>query len=39
MNLGHALTAAVLHLLRPLVRVLLRHGMAYDEFAELTRRT
>ena len=39
MNLRHALTAAVLHLLRPLVRVLLRHGMAYDEFTELARRT
>ncbi len=39
MNLRPALTAAVLHLLRPLVRVLLRHGMAYDEFAELARRT
>ncbi|MEQ1806689.1 MAG: DUF6502 family protein [Burkholderiaceae bacterium] len=38
MNLRHALTAAVLHLLRPLVRVLLRHGMAYDDFAELARR-
>jgi hypothetical protein len=38
MNLRHALTAAVLHLLRPLVRVLLRHGMAYDDFAELVRR-
>ena len=39
MNLRHALTAAVLHLLRPLVRVLLRHGMAYDDFAELARRS
>ncbi len=39
MNLRDALTTAVLHLLRPLVRVLLRHGMAYDEFAELARRS
>lgn len=38
MDLRQALTAAVLQLLRPLVRVLLRHGMAYDEFAELARR-
>lgn len=38
MNLRHALTTAVLHLLRPLVRLLLRHGMAYDDFAELARR-
>ena len=39
MHLRQALSAAVLHLLRPLVRVLLRHGLAYDEFAELARRT
>ncbi len=39
MNLRHALSAAVLHLLRPLVRVLLRHGVAYDDFSELARRT
>lgn len=38
MDLRQALTAAVLQLLRPLVRVLLRHGMAHDEFAELARR-
>jgi hypothetical protein len=38
MNLRHALSTAVLQLLQPLVRVLLRHGMAYDEFAELARR-
>jgi Family of unknown function (DUF6502) len=39
MDLRQALTAAVLQLLRPLVRVLLRHGVAYDEFAELARRS
>jgi hypothetical protein len=39
MTLRQTLSAAVLHLLRPLVRVLLRHGLAYDEFAELARRT
>ena len=39
MDLRQALTSAVLQLLRPLVRVLLRHGMAYDEFAELARRS
>ena len=33
-----ALAAAVLRLLRPLVRVLLRHGMAYGSFAELARK-
>ncbi len=33
-----ALNAAVLHLLRPLVGVLLRHGMAYGTFAELARK-
>ena len=33
-----ALSAAVLRLLRPLVRVLLRHGMAYGTFAELARK-
>lgn len=38
MNLRQALHNAVLQLLRPLVRVLLRHGLAYDEFAELARR-
>jgi CTP:molybdopterin cytidylyltransferase MocA len=38
MNIRHALSAAVMQLLQPLVRVLLRHGMAYDEFAELARR-
>lgn len=39
MNLRQALNDAVVQLLRPLVRVLLRHGLAYDEFAELARRT
>lgn len=33
-----ALTAAVLRILRPLVAVLLRHGMAYGTFAELARK-
>lgn len=33
-----ALATAVLRLLRPLVRVLLRHGMAYGSFAELARK-
>ena len=33
-----ALSAAVLRLLRPLVSVLLRHGMAYGTFAELARK-
>jgi hypothetical protein len=38
MNLSQALSRAVFQLLKPLVRVLLRHGLAYDEFAELARR-
>lgn len=38
MDLRQALSTAVMRLLQPLVRVLLRHGMAYDEFAELARR-
>ncbi|MBX3620758.1 MAG: hypothetical protein KF891_12345 [Rhizobacter sp.] len=38
MDTRHALSRAVMQLLQPLVRVLLRHGMAYDEFAELARR-
>jgi len=38
MNIRQALGHAVMELLQPLVRVLLRHGMAYDEFAELARR-
>jgi Family of unknown function (DUF6502) len=39
MEIRQALNNAVVQLLRPLVRVLLRHGLAYDEFAELARRT
>jgi hypothetical protein len=39
MDLRLALNNAVVTLLRPLVRVLLRHGLAYDDFAELARRT
>ena len=39
MDLRQALHNAVVQLLRPLVKVLLRHGLAYDEFAELARRT
>jgi hypothetical protein len=35
---SRALSAAVLKLLRPLVQVLLRHGMAYGSFAELARK-
>ena len=37
-KLNQVLSAAVLKLLRPLVRVLLRHGMAYGTFAELARK-
>lgn len=37
-SVQQALSEAVLRLLRPLVRVLLRHGMAYGSFAELARR-
>ena len=37
-TLNQALGAAVLKLLRPLVKVLLRHGMAYGTFAELARK-
>lgn len=37
-NTNRILAAAVLTLLRPLVRVLLRHGMAYGSFAELARK-
>jgi Family of unknown function (DUF6502) len=39
MTLRNALATSVLQLLRPLVRVLLRHGMAYEDFAELVRRS
>lgn len=35
---NNVLSAAVLRLLRPLVAVLLRHGMAYGTFAELARK-
>lgn len=35
---ANALTTALRALLYPLVRVLLRHGMAYGEFAEVARR-
>jgi hypothetical protein len=37
-SMHRALSAAVLQLLRPLVKVLLRHGMAYGTFAELARK-
>ena len=37
-NPHKTLNAAVFKLLRPLVRVLLRHGMAYGSFAELARK-
>ncbi|MFK8048994.1 MAG: DUF6502 family protein [Halioglobus sp.] len=37
-SLNQALSAAALKLLRPLVRVLLRHGMAYGSFAEIVRK-
>ena len=37
-TLNQVLSAAVLKLMRPLVRVLLRHGMAYGSFAEIVRR-
>lgn len=37
-SLDAALRAAMLRLLRPLVAVLLRHGMAYGSFAELARK-
>lgn len=37
-TINQALSAAVLRLLRPLVKVLLRHGMAYGSFAELARK-
>lgn len=37
-SLNNALSAAVLRILRPLVAVLLRHGMAYGTFAELARK-
>jgi hypothetical protein len=37
-ELQKALTAAVQQLLKPLVRILLRHGMPYGTFAELCRK-
>lgn len=37
-SLNRALSAAVLRILRPMVAVLLRHGMAYGTFAELARK-
>lgn len=37
-SLHQSLSSAVLKLLRPLVGVLLRHGMAYGTFAELARK-
>ncbi|MCB1686964.1 MAG: hypothetical protein KDI33_00675 [Halioglobus sp.] len=37
-TLQKALSDAILRLLRPLVRVMLKHGMAYGTFAELARR-
>jgi hypothetical protein len=37
-SLNNALSAAVVRLLRPLVAVLLRHGMPYGVFAELARK-
>ena len=37
-NVQKALSAAVLRLLRPLVRVLLNHGMSYGSFAKLARK-
>ena len=37
-KLDKALSAAVLRLMRPLVRILLRNGMAYGNLAELVRK-
>jgi hypothetical protein len=37
-TLQNALSAAVLRLLRPLARFMLKHGMAYGSFAELARK-
>lgn len=37
-ELQKALAGAVLHLLKPLARILLRHGMPYGTFAELCRK-
>lgn len=38
-NPEQALTAAVIRLLRPVVRILMRYGMPYEGFAELAKRT
>jgi hypothetical protein len=37
-NVNQAISAAVLRLLRPLVRILLRNGMPYGAFADLAKR-
>ena len=37
-DVQQALAGAVLHLLKPLARILLRHGMPYGTFAELCRK-
>ncbi len=37
-NIQNTLSAAILRILRPLVRVLLNHGMSYGNFAELARK-
>ncbi len=37
-NIQNTLSAAILRILRPLVRVLLNHGMSYGSFAELARK-
>ncbi len=37
-GVSHALSAAVATLLRPLVRILLRNGVAYDAFADIAKR-
>ncbi len=37
-DINRALSVAVLKLLRPLVRLLMRHGMAYGTFAEIARK-
>jgi hypothetical protein len=38
-SVHHTLTRAVLRLLKPLVRILLRNGIAYGSFAELAKKT
>lgn len=37
-RISQALSAAVSRLIRPLVRILLRHGMSFNEFADLAKR-